>query len=142
MAGGSCTSLDELPDKARRIVLESRRSVLATVDRRARPHVVPVCWAVKDGSIATPVDDKPKRGHKLQRVLNVERNPNATVLFDRYEDDWKRVGWVMVRGRAAVEAKGWANDELAIRYEQYRETPPTGEVIVVHPERISWWTWD
>ncbi|MBA2312876.1 MAG: pyridoxamine 5'-phosphate oxidase family protein, partial [Actinobacteria bacterium] len=85
MAGGSCTRLDELPDKARRIMVESRRAVLATVDGRARPHVVPVCWAEKNGSIATPVDDKPKRGDKLQRVLNVERNLNATVLFDRYE---------------------------------------------------------
>jgi len=123
-------------------MLESRRAVLATVDGRARPHVVPVCWAEKNGSIATPVDDKPKRGDKLQRVRNVERNPNATVLFDRYGDDWTRVGWVMVRGAAALEAGGWANRELAVRYEQYRKTPPSGEVIVVHPQRISWWTWE
>jgi hypothetical protein len=48
----------------------------------------------------------------------------------------------MVRGSARLDAPGSADAELAARYEQYRDTPPQGPVIVVRPERISWWTWE
>ena len=42
--------------------LETRRVVrLATADARGAPHVVPVCFAVADGTLYVTIDEKPKR---------------------------------------------------------------------------------
>jgi PPOX class probable F420-dependent enzyme len=123
-------------------VRKSRRAVLATVDSNRRPHAVPVCWAETEGRIAVAIDDKPKSSRRLQRVRNIETNPQVTLLFDHYEDDWKRIGWVMVRARATLAPPGTAGAELARRYEQYSTSPPRGEVIVAAPQRIVWWTFE
>jgi PPOX class probable F420-dependent enzyme len=138
--GGSCDSLDQLPERARAIVEGSGRAVLATVDGRNRPHAVPVCWAAVEGRIAIAIDDKPKRSRKLQRVRNIEAHPEVTLLFDHYENDWNRIGWVMVRARAALAPPGTGGAELAARYRQYTMSPPRGEVIMASPYRIVWWT--
>lgn len=124
------------------IVEGSDRGVLATVDGRNRPHAVPVCWAQVEGRIAIAIDDKPKRARKLQRVRNIEANPEVTLLFDHYEDDWNRIGWVMVRARAVIAPPGTGRAELASRYRQYAASPPDGEVIVASPYRIMWWTFN
>jgi PPOX class probable F420-dependent enzyme len=116
--------------------------VLATVDGVGRAHAVPVCFAVRTGELVTAVDHKPKSGSKLARISNIERSGRATFLMDRWSEDWRRLGWVMVRGSARLDPPGSADAELAARYEQYRDTPPRGPVIVVRPERISWWTWE
>jgi PPOX class probable F420-dependent enzyme len=98
-----------------------------------------VCWAEIDGRIAVAIDDKPKTSRRLQRVRNIERNPEVTLLFDHYENDWEQIGWVMVRARASLAPPGTARAELAERYEQYSVSPPAGEVIVATPQRIVWW---
>jgi PPOX class probable F420-dependent enzyme len=140
--GGSCSALNELPARSLAIVRESGRAVLATVDANSRPHAVPVCWAEIEGRIAVAVDDKPKTSRRLQRVRNIERNPEVTLLFDHYENDWKQIGWVMVRGRASLAPPGTARAELARRYEQYSISPPAGVVIVATPHRIVWWNFE
>jgi PPOX class probable F420-dependent enzyme len=139
MPGGSCSTLNELPARSMAIVRDSDRAVLATVDGNHRPHAVPVCWAEIDGRIAVAIDDKPKTSRRLQRVRNIERNPDVTLLFDHYENDWEQIGWVMVRARASLAPPGTARAELAQRYEQYSVSPPAGEVIVATPQRIVWW---
>jgi PPOX class probable F420-dependent enzyme len=139
MPGGSCSTLNELPARSMAIVRDSDRAVLATVDGNHRPHAVPVCWAEIDGRIAVAIDDKPKTSRRLQRVRNIERNPEVTLLFDHYENDWEQIGWVMVRARASLAPPGTARAELAQRYEQYSVSPPAGEVIVATPQRIVWW---
>lgn len=139
MPGGSCSTLNELPARSMAIVRDSDRAVLATVDGNNRPHAVPVCWAEIDGRIAVAIDDKPKTSRRLQRVRNIERNPEVTLLFDHYENDWEQIGWVMVRARASLAPPGTARAELAQRYEQYSVSPPAGEVIVATPQRIVWW---
>jgi PPOX class probable F420-dependent enzyme len=131
--------LNELPARSMAIVRDSDRAVLATVDGNHRPHAVPVCWAEIDGRIAVAIDDKPKTSRRLQRVRNIERNPEVTLLFDHYENDWEQIGWVMVRARASLAPPGTARAELAQRYEQYSVSPPAGEVIVATPQRIVWW---
>jgi PPOX class probable F420-dependent enzyme len=142
MSSGSCGSLDELPEHAHRIVLEARRAVLATVDRRARPHAVPVGYALRGSELVTAIDGKPKSGTKLARVSNIESNSAVTLLVDRWDEDWSRLGWVMVRGTARLEAPGTADRELLARYPQYGDEPPSGRVIVIRPQRILWWTWE
>ena len=143
MPGGVCASLGELPRHATSILEEARRGVLSTVDSKGAPHSVPVVFVIEDGEIASPIDDKPKDGRDLHRVLNLARDPRATLLVDRWNEDWKRIGWVMIRGQAHVMPIGSASDALRRRYPQYTDEITPGErAIVLQPSRISWWTWE
>jgi PPOX class probable F420-dependent enzyme len=141
VSGGSCDALTELPEEARAVVGAARRAVLATLDRGGRPHLVPVCYALRGAEVVSAVDGKPKRTTQLARVANIERDASATMLVDRWDEDWSRLGWVMLRGRAEVRPPGSADHELALRYPQYRDDPPRGPVIALVPDLIRWWTW-
>jgi PPOX class probable F420-dependent enzyme len=140
MASGSCRRLSDLPPQAREVIESARRAVLATVDERGAPHAVPVSFAVLDEDLVTAVDQKPKKPGELVRVRNVRANPNVAMLFDRWDEDWERLAWVMVRGGARVEPPATGSAELSTRYPQYRDDPPRGDVIVITPVRVSWWS--
>lgn len=122
---------------------QARSGHLATVRPDGRPHVVVVTFAVVDGKVVTAVDHKPKRTERLQRLVNVEANGWASLLVDRYEDDWDRLWWVRLDGPASIHRQGemWsaAVDALAAKYPQYREQPPRGPVIVISPDRVTGW---
>lgn len=141
MASGSCRSLTELPEGASDVVEEARRAVLTTIDSRGSPHAVPVCFAIVNGEICSALDQKPKSGGTLARISNLRRNPAATVLFDRWDEDWTELAWVMVRGTGRIEPPGSVGPELISRYPQYDNSPPQGEVIVVRPDRVAYWTY-
>ena len=125
--------------------IESRRVAhLATADVRGRPHVVPVCFGYADGAIWIAIDEKPKTTARLKRVRNIEENPQASLIFDRYDEDWTRLGYVLVTGRAAVIAGGseckTALAALRERYEQYRSMALEGRPLIrVTPERVTSW---
>jgi PPOX class probable F420-dependent enzyme len=140
--GGSCTRLEDVTAPARTIVEEARRASLATVGPDDLPHVVPVCFAIEAGEIVSAVDQKPKSGKRLARVRNIKERPGVTVMVDRWDEDWRRLGWVMIRGLARLEDPGSASGPLAARYPQYRRDPPEGPVIRVTPQSILWWTWE
>jgi PPOX class probable F420-dependent enzyme len=139
---GTSRSLSDLPQDVRAVIDSARRAVLTTIDSSGRPHAVPVCFAVAGGNIFSALDNKPKSGKQLVRIANVRANPIATVLFDRWDEDWRRLAWVMVRGGARIEPPGTARAELISRYPQYRETPPEGDVIAVNPDRIAYWAFE
>ena len=141
MTKGRSEALGELPGAASTILEEGRRGVLTSIDGRGRPHAVPVCYALKDGEIVTPIDAKPKSGKVLERRRNLDRNPAATFLVDRWDEDWSRLGWVMVRGIARMEPAGYAEDLLVARYPQYADVLVGEEAIVITPDDISWWLW-
>jgi PPOX class probable F420-dependent enzyme len=111
--------------EAERRFLESRRiGHLASADRQGRPHVVPVCFAVADDTLYITIDQKPKRGTALKRVRNLMENPSAAFVTDRYDEDWSRLGWVMLRGAAELLDAGREHDEaqalLRARYPQLK----------------------
>jgi PPOX class probable F420-dependent enzyme len=141
MPSGSSERFSELPRQALAVVEESRRAVLTTIDTRQRPHAVPICFAIRGDEIVTAVDAKPKRSSNLARIRNLRSNPTATVLFDRWSEDWARLGWVMVKGVARLDPPRSATELLAARYEQYRRDPPEGDVVVIVAGRLSWWTY-
>ena len=89
------------------------------------------------------MDAKPKRTAALKRLENVRANPRVAVLADHYEDDWSRLWWVRLDGRArVVEDAGERSRALALlgaKYEQYRVEPPGGPVLAVEVERRSGW---
>src|SRR5579885_1626357 len=96
---------------------------LATADRQAAPHVVPVCYALADDTLYITIDEKPKSGRPLKRLANIAENPAVAVVVDRWDEDWRRLGWVMLRGSAEILAEGSEHDAaqalLRRRYPQY-----------------------
>ncbi len=64
----------------------------AATDRDGRPHLVPY----------SAVDRKQKRSSKLRRIGNALARLDVTILVDHYEEDWGRIWWIRLRGRARV----------------------------------------
>ena len=117
----------------------ARVARLATVDPQGRPHVVPICFAIEGDTLYTAVDEKPKRTRELQRLRNIQANPQVEVLIDHYEEDWSGLWWVRLRGTARIVDDRRAMELLAAKYPQYRERIPAGPVIAVSiEERIEW----
>src|SRR4051812_41238559 len=117
---------------------------MATVTEQGRPHIVPCCFAVHGDSIVTAVDGKPKSTLALRRLDNVRSNPAVSFVVDHYDDDdWSQLWWVRADGEARVVEAGPDRDAgiaaLVAKYEQYRQTPPPGAVIVA--ERLRWRAW-
>jgi PPOX class probable F420-dependent enzyme len=125
-------------------IMGRRVAHLATTDAAGIPHVAPVCFAYNDGRFWIAIDEKPKRTLRLKRLRNIEENPNVALVFDRYDDDWSRLGYVMVRGRASIMDRGLEYERalatLRERYPQYEamrlEERP---VIRIDPERVVRW---
>jgi PPOX class probable F420-dependent enzyme len=133
--------LADLPERLAGIVDECRRATLSTLGAGGTIATVPVCFAIVGGRVVLAVDEKPKGTKELARVRNIRREPRATLLFDRWDEDWTRLGWVMVKGMAELRPEGDAS-ALIQRYPQYRDRPPTGPFIVIEPQRIRWWSWE
>jgi PPOX class probable F420-dependent enzyme len=134
-----------LSDPERRFLAARRVGHLATADRDGLPHVVPVCFAIRDRSLYITIDEKPKRaGARLKRVRNIEQNPNVAFLADRYDEDWTRLGWLMLHGRAEILAGGIEHDEaqrlLRARYPQLAAMRIAGlAVIAIRLDRATSW---
>jgi PPOX class probable F420-dependent enzyme len=113
-----------LSTAARAFLAACRIGHLATAGADGAPHVVPVCFALDGGALYVTVDEKPKRAGELKRVRNILENPAVAFVADRYDEDWSRLGWVMLRGRAEILRAGAehdaAQDLLRDRYPQYR----------------------
>jgi PPOX class probable F420-dependent enzyme len=123
-------------------VERQRVARLATVDQDGSPHLVPVVFCFIGSRCYTAVDEKPKRTTRLQRLRNIERNPQVAFLFDVYDEDWSRLAWVMLRGRAAVVVgteRQAALEGLSAKYPQYARVGISGPVIGFSPERVSRW---
>jgi PPOX class probable F420-dependent enzyme len=113
-----------LTDQQRRFLDTQRVARLATADAAGRPHVVPICYALREATVYFTIDEKPKKtpGAPLKRISNLRENPFAALVVDRYDEDWTRLGWVMVQGRAEVLESGPEHDlaqaALRARYPQ------------------------
>ena len=120
---------------------------LATVDEEGHPYIVPVCYAFDGPRFYTPLDEKPKRvaESKLRRVRNIEVRHEASLLIDQYDDDWSRLGYVLVHGRAELLQPGDAAHAQALvllreRYFQYRTMNlESHAVIVITPDSVVSW---
>lgn len=122
----------------------ARVARLATVSADARPHIVPITFAMLgDDRLVTAVDHKPKRTTALRRLANLSANPAASLLVDHYSDDWEALWWARADGAGRVVEAAQAPeaiDALVARYPQYRSQPPEGPVIVITVERWSGWS--
>lgn len=134
-----------LSEMQRQFLDRGRVGRLATADKSGMPHVVPVCYAVRDETLYMTIDEKPKRRDiPLKRVRNVLENPRVAFVADRYDEDWRRLGWVMLRGRAEILETGAEHDRaqelLRVRYPQYRAMNLAGlPVIALRIDRAAGW---
>jgi len=134
-----------LSEAQARFLASCRVGHLATADVRATPHLVPVCFVVSEGALYITIDQKPKGDIRaLKRLRNIAENPAAAFVADRWDEDWSRLGWVMLRGAAEVLADGAEHDRaqelLRSRYRQYREMELAGlPVIAIRIERVTSW---
>jgi PPOX class probable F420-dependent enzyme len=132
--------MEELRDR----VTRARVARLATTDPDGRTHLVPIVFALLGDTLYTAVDEKPKRSRTLRRIENARERPDVTVLVDHYEDDWTRLWWVRLSGRARVlddesDETADALAALTAKYEQYREAPPGLPVLAV--DIVAWRGW-
>ena len=129
-----------------RFIASLRVAHLASADGAGAPHVVPICFVLEAGIIYTAIDAKPKRveARRLRRVRNILENPNVALVFDRYVEDWGRIGYVMVTGKGNLvedeDERSMAEDALREKYPQYHELLPAGcPVIRIEPSHVVSW---
>lgn len=118
------------------------------MDELAKPIVVPVCFAYDGRFVYSPIDKKPKsvRTSELKRVRNIIHNPHVSLVIDEYFENWAKLYYIMIRGRAELIYKG---DEyinalriLSEKYDQYAQMDLEHlgfPVIKIEPEKIISW---
>ncbi len=99
-----------------------------------------------DDTLYITIDRKPKRAsaRPLKRLGNILENPQAAIVFDHYDEDWRRLAWVMLRGRAEILADGpehgRAQALLQGRYRQLAAMQLAGlPVIAIRIKRTASW---
>jgi len=134
-----------LSDLELRFLSELRIAHLATADRRAIPHVVPVCFVVSRETLYVTIDEKPKtRPTTLKRLKNISENPAVAIVVDRYDEDWTRLGWVMLHGHAEILSRGTEHDDAqALLHHRYPQLMAMRiaeyPVIAVRIKRATSW---
>jgi PPOX class probable F420-dependent enzyme len=140
----------DLPAFAAELLRDGRVARLGTADRAGQPLVVPVCYVFDGRRCFSPIDAKPKRvaARALRRLRNIEENPRVSLVVDRYDEDWTRLSWVIVEGRAEILTGGSeradAVDLLKAKYAQYRTLGldrDAATVIRISAERTMYWKW-
>jgi len=131
----------------RRFVSEARTATLGTIAEDGRPRLVPICFVLDRDVLFTPIDEKPKEAsdlRQLARIRDIERRADVTVLVDRWDEDWHRLAWLRIDGRASL-AEGPADRAPAIaalraKYPQYAghdlEARPLIRIAI---ERVRSW---
>jgi len=115
----------------------ARVAHLATADQYAKPHVIPIVFVWRAPNLYTPLDAKPKQRedwHALRRVRNIETNGRTSIVVDEYDEDWRRLAYVLLDGLATILEAGEERDRaaaaLAAKYPQYAALPLDGRPIV------------
>lgn len=94
---------------------------LVTLNADGSPHQIPIVFTWHDGRFWSPIDGKPKQKVQLTRVRNAMANPMASLLMDKYDDDWTQLWWIRA--------------DLEITVVRLRETDPETEKIALQAKR-------
>jgi PPOX class probable F420-dependent enzyme len=137
----------ELSPGAKRLIRVARVAHLASADASGKPHVIPICFVFDGKQFFSPIDEKPKRAAptKLKRLKNIAENPNVALVIDRYDEDWRKLAYVLIFGTARVLRSGkihrYAVNLLRKKYQQYRRMAlDERPMIVIAPKKITAWT--
>jgi PPOX class probable F420-dependent enzyme len=148
--------------KINQIIYRARVARLATADSKAIPHIIPVVFAFDGEKYYIPVDEKPKitKPDKLRRIKNIEVNPAVALLIDEYNEDWNKLLFIIIQGKASMLGKRRENDKeereeqqdnsdkllkyahklLFMKYPQYQYIAIGRLCIVIHPRKTIFWS--
>jgi PPOX class probable F420-dependent enzyme len=99
-----------------------------------------------------PIDQKSKRSkpENLKRVKNIQQNPNVALLIDEYNEDWRKLYFIMIQGKASIiGGKELEQNEqvllqkahkmLSGKYVQYQEIGIGHYIIMIVPQKVITW---
>jgi PPOX class probable F420-dependent enzyme len=136
------------------IINKARVGRLTTVDSKCKPHVVPIVFVFDNecDCYFIPIDEKTKRSspENLKRVKNIQENPNIALLIDEYNEDWAKLYFIMIQGKASIlGGKKLQQNELALlgkahkllsdKYPQYQKIGIGEYVIMIVPQKVIAW---
>ena len=134
------------------IINKARVARLATVDSECKPHLIPVVFVFDNGCYFIPIDEKFKRyrPERLKRVKNIQQNPNVTILIDEYNEDWGKLYFIMIQGKASIIGdKELERGELLLlervhrllsdKYLQYQKIGIGKYIIMIIPQKVITW---
>lgn len=129
--------------ECRRRLAGADHGVLATRHPERGVDAVPVCFALVGEHVAVPVDTvKPKASSALRRAANLDLDPRAVLLVERWDrDDWSRLWWVRAHLERVAEppADTVLTRALGARYPQYRAPGAIAELVVFALVGLSGW---
>jgi PPOX class probable F420-dependent enzyme len=135
------------------IIDKARVARLATVDSECKPHLIPVVFVFDNYSYFIPIDEKTKRSRpeKLKRAKNIQQNSNVTLLIDDYNENWRKLYFIMIQGKASIIGgkKLEQQNELLLlekahkllsdKYLQYQKIGIGEYVIMIIPQKVISW---
>jgi PPOX class probable F420-dependent enzyme len=134
------------------IIDKARVARLATVDTEYKPHLIPVVFVFDNDCYFIPIDEKTKRSRpeKLKRAKNIQQNPSVALLIDEYNEDWTKLYFIMIQGRASIiGGKELEQNELLLlekahkllsdKYLQYQKIGIGEYVIMIIPQKVITW---
>ena len=142
-----------LATNERAFLAAARSATLATIAPDGRPRLVPICFVLLGAATAarvySPLDDKPKASADpldLARVRDLLARPAATLLVDRWSEDWDRLGWLRLDVRATIVEPGPGEDHASVvaalraKYPQYeRHHLESRPILRFEIERVVAW---
>jgi PPOX class probable F420-dependent enzyme len=137
-----------IPPAVEEFVERARVARLATIDSKFKPHLVPVVFVFDGNHFFIPLDEKRKtaKPEKLKRIRNIQDNPNVALLIDEYSEDWTKLAFVMIQGKASIAGKTQGNmqlqeayKKLTAKYPQYQKIGLGKVCIVIKPEKVTTW---
>ena len=118
--------------------------MLATLHPWRGVDAVPACFAVAGSRLAVPVDRvKPKESTDLTRTRNLDADPRAVLLCDRWDHvDWSKLWWVrawLERVTADPQERSSFESQLRERYPPYADED-FAELLVFRITALSGWS--
>jgi PPOX class probable F420-dependent enzyme len=123
---------------------------LATVDSEFKP--LPVVFVFHNDCYFIPIDEKTKQSkpENLKRIKNIRQNPNVTLLIDEYNEDWRKLYFIMIQGKASIiGGKELEKNEMVLlekahrllsrKYLQYQEIGIGQYIIMIVPQKVITW---
>jgi PPOX class probable F420-dependent enzyme len=138
-----------IPRAVEEFIERARFARLATIDSEFKPHLVPVVFVFNGNHFFIPVDEKRKtaKPEKLKRIRNIQHNPNVALLIDEYSEDWTKLAFVMIQGKASIASKGEGNvqvreayKKLMTKYIQYQKVGVGETCIIITPKKVASWS--
>ena len=135
-----------LSPSASRLVRSARVGHLATADAGGQPYVIPICFVFDGRCFYSPIDEKPKRSdpQNLKRLRNIREKPQVSMVIDRYDENWRKLAWIIIFGTARVIKSGARFRRAVIllrkKYPQYRSMKIDQlPIICITPKRVRAW---